>query len=266
MHVSEVMTRRVLTVPARGALSQALEVLWFAGVRHLPVVDGGEVVGIVSRRTLLRRLVVDGGATALEAPITEVAVPLVATAAPDEDVDAVARRMVTRGLGCLPVLDGPDLVGIVTTSDLLGRYLPAPGIEGTGPRVAEVMHRDPIVAHPGDPLLDAVAKMSAAAVRHLPVVDGEGILVGMLTDRDARTAVGDPIRALGDAAPRAEIEALEVGEVMTREVVSVDAGARLSAVAFALTAWRYGAVPVVDPDGRLLGIVSYVDVLHHARL
>lgn len=259
MEIREVMSRPVVTIGADAVLSQALERLWWSGVRHLPVMQSGVVVGVLTRKDVIRHRTDPAG---LRTPVRDAMTPIVITAAPNDELTAAEAKMAKRHLGCLPVVEGGDLVGIVTTSDLLARLVRGPDtVEGRGPPVAEVMTRDLLTAHADDRLLDAVAKMSQHHVRHLPVVDGDGRLLGILGDRDARVAVGDPVRALGEAAARTEVEALRVGDVMQREVVTVEPDERLSAVVFALVGWRVGAVPVVDPDMRLLGIVSYVDVL-----
>ena len=53
-----------------------------------------------------------------------------------------------------------------------------------------------MTVHPGEPLLEAVALMAQHGFRHVPVTGAEGQLVGMISDRDVRTAIGDPAEAL----------------------------------------------------------------------
>src|SRR5512133_3504513 len=63
------------------------------------------------------------------------------------------------------------------------------------PTVGEVMRRRPITIDPDAPLGTAVAVMAERGVRHLPVVADDGRLIGMLTDRDVRSAVIAPALA-----------------------------------------------------------------------
>lgn len=102
----------------------------------------------------------------------------------------------------------------------------------------------------------ATQMMLRIGLRHLPVVDAEGRLVGILSDRDLRgPMVGD------DRPARLITTETAVGELMTREVVTALPGDDLGEVANKLVERRIGAVPIVDASGRLLGILSFVDVM-----
>ena len=126
------------------------------------------------------------------------------------------------------------------------------------------MTREPVTAASDDTLLDAAARMADRNVRHLPVVDGERHVVGILSDRDVRTVVGDWLRPFrpSDAVVRART--YRVGDAMTRDVVVVNQDAPFDEVVRVFTDQRVGAVPVVDDTDRLVGIISYVDVFRNA--
>jgi acetoin utilization protein AcuB len=96
-------------------------------------------------------------------------------------------------------------------------------------------------------------------VRHVLVVDEGRHVVGIVSDRDVRTAIGDPLEALRQELT--ELEELKVGGVMTTDVITVREDARLSDVARQFVDERVGALPVVDSKERLVGLVSYVDVI-----
>ena len=101
--------------------------------------------------------------------------------------------------------------------------------------------------------------MIAHHVRHLPVMDGKSTVIGLLSERDVRTAIGDPVEYL-DLFHRAASR-YRVKDVMTIPAVAVpfDQPLRETAKSFADT--RIGALPVVDRFGALIGIISYVDAL-----
>jgi len=126
------------------------------------------------------------------------------------------------------------------------------------------MTREPVTAASDDTLLDAAARMADRNVRHLPVVDGERHVVGILSDRDVRTVVGDWLRPFrpSDAVVRART--YRVGDAMTRDVLVVNQDAPFDEVVRVFTDQRVGAVPVVDNTDRLVGIISYVDVFRNA--
>jgi acetoin utilization protein AcuB len=117
----------------------------------------------------------------------------------------------------------------------------------------------PITVGPEDPLVAAAATMVARHVRHLPVVDVKSAIVGMLSERDVRSAIGDPVEFTATRS----ISAAQycVHDVMTKPAIVVSFDRPLVEVAKRFADDRLGALPVVDKFGALLGIVSYVDAL-----
>lgn len=123
-----------------------------------------------------------------------------------------------------------------------------------------LMTADPETTSPETHLLTAASKMVELHLRHLPVVDDGGRLVGMLSDRDLRTALGSP----GDAVRyqrAADLENLTVESVMANDPIRVQLDSPVKMIADVLATESIGAVPVVDEGERVVGIVSYVDVL-----
>jgi acetoin utilization protein AcuB len=96
-------------------------------LRHLPVLEQGEIVGLVTQRDLFKAAqssAMGYGEKAQQAylqsvRVKEIMVYPVVTVAPDTSVAAVADMMINKGIGCLPVVDAQQLVGIVTKTDLL---------------------------------------------------------------------------------------------------------------------------------------------------
>ncbi len=116
--------------------------------------------------------------------------------------------------------------------------------------VGRRMTRNVVTASPGDPLSRAAALMKQHRIHHLPVV-AEGALAGIVTDTDIRNAaVGDP------QAPGGRT----VGEIMTRDPVTVGAWDTVEDALLILHRRRFGALPVVEGK-RLVGIISKTDVL-----
>ena len=260
--VKDMMTTEgLVTVRPEDSLELAAQIVLWGGVAHLPVVKNGKVVAMLAEHDIIgHRLTAEGEAVSTVASaMTEPA----ETVGPEEDVAAAAATMAARRIGCLPVVKDGALVGVLTSGDILadqvgGSLHPR---AGHGPTVASVMTRNCATAKPGDELVDAVARMTALGVRHLPVVDGEDRLVGMLSDRDVRTVVGNPTAALDHAAARARVRHFKVADAMTHTPFSAGIDATLTEVGQHLTDRRLGAVPIVDDAGRVLGIISYVDVI-----
>jgi acetoin utilization protein AcuB len=127
MRVRERMSRRPLVIPPETDVATARRLLHTYGFRHLPVVDEGRVVGLVSERDIRLSQVafapptdvvsINGGADIRVAEIMTTPAPVISS---DEHIQVAARVMLTEHVGALPVVDdGGVLEGIVTTSDCL---------------------------------------------------------------------------------------------------------------------------------------------------
>lgn len=126
-------------------------------------------------------------------------------------------------------------------------------------RVKDLMTRSPLTARTETGAAAAWRMMRERKVRHLPVVDGRGALVGIVSDRDLRMLAEAPQPAEGGrgARPRKDVP---LGRVMTWGVVTVQPETELRHAARVMQDQRIGTLPVVD-RGRLVGLLSAVDVL-----
>jgi acetoin utilization protein AcuB len=106
----------------------------------------------------------------------------------------------------------------------------------------------------------AADMMKTRRLRHLPVVDHGGRLVGIVTDRDLRQVAFGPAlrRRLPDLAET--LKTLTVQEIMTRGVVTVRPSTEIREAARLMHARKIGALPVVDGD-RVVGILTESDIL-----
>lgn len=125
--------------------------------------------------------------------------------------------------------------------------------------VGEWMTPNPHTVTPDTPTRAAFFRMRSEGVRHLPVVD-DGRLVGIVTDRDLRRPdVSDEPDGWHEFY-RLD-EDYEVRHVMTREVETARSGDRLERAVGAMAHGRFGALPVVDENARLIGILTSFDLL-----
>ena len=116
---------------------------------------------------------------------------------------------------------------------------------------------------PGTTLQEARRRMTDLEIRHLPVVDDKGHLVGIVSQRDVARALDMAVAAQG---VRATISA---GDVMHRRLVTARVGDPAHEVVAHLIENKIGAVPVVDDDNHLIGLVTETDFLviaHQALL
>jgi CBS domain-containing protein len=121
--VGDWMTRTPITVtedcPVRFALGQMQR----DGVRHLLVLDGDRLAGILSNRDVRRLALDDPGPSLLLGPVRAIMTEDPVTVAPEMAVTLAARLLLEHRIGALPVRDGDRIVGIFTTADALEALL-----------------------------------------------------------------------------------------------------------------------------------------------
>jgi CBS domain-containing protein len=110
----------------------------------------------------------------------------------------------------------------------------------------DLMTPSPIAVDATAPLSKAVQLLASLDIRHLPVVNANRTVVGMISDRDVS----------GEVTPTALVTT-----VMSAPPICARADADVAAIAKLMVDHKVGAVPVVDGENVLVGIVSYVDVL-----
>ncbi len=130
--------------------------------------------------------------------------------------------------------------------------------------VKEWMSGDPIWIEPGASALEALEQMQDRGIRHLPVLDAERRVVGVLSLDDLRVALPFPVGLREHPTPDQRDTAREwtVAEVMTHAPHTLTEGADLADAAEQMAEWRIGCLPIVDAEGRLAGILSETDLLH----
>jgi CBS domain-containing protein len=131
MKVKEVMVKEVATLDVNDELNLANDIMRLGRVRHLPVVDGARLLGIISERDLFRSSLAQalgfGGQTSRElmktVRIKDIMVRELVTISPDMDLWQAVKIMVDKKIGCLPVVDHDRLVGLITETDIMLQYL-----------------------------------------------------------------------------------------------------------------------------------------------
>lgn len=128
--------------------------------------------------------------------------------------------------------------------------------------VSRSMAKKVITVVGDDDIFAAREKMVANRIRHLPVVEGTDRLIGIVTDRDVRSAL--PHNFFQGTATPEEIEVhrrIKIKDIMTTEVVTVKPFDTIQDALLLIQQKRVGAFPVVDESGRLKGIISVRDLL-----
>ena len=118
---------------------------------------------------------------------------------------------------------------------------------------ADVMTKDPVCALPEDSVRKVAEVMRSQDIGPVPIVDSldRRLLVGIVTDRDL---------ALKVVAEGRDPETTRVGDVMTRDLVSCREDDDVSKALNAMSNMQLRRIPVVDRDGRIVGIIAQADV------
>ena len=132
IRVRDIMQTGIVTISAGDTLSTVEDIMTLGGLRHIPVVRGGTLVGVVSERDLLRASLsnLNGfGHEARRAFLQVVEIARVMSTPPivissDAEIGQAARLLAEKRIGCLPVIEEGKLVGLLTETDVL-RYIAA---------------------------------------------------------------------------------------------------------------------------------------------
>ncbi|MCS6802446.1 MAG: DUF190 domain-containing protein [Chloroflexota bacterium] len=216
-------------------------------------------------------------------PVAEVMTRHVETVQPETPAAEVVRLLLGRSFRAVPVVDREGrLLGIVTNHDLIERGGLGARIEllavlardardrelarlQAAPTTAiDLASREVITIAPDASLAEAAHLMASRGLKRLPVVDRERRLLGLLSRVDVLRTVGEDFRFPAPAPLSAGDGGRAVRDVMRRAVPVVRENAPLGEVIDAVTATDLHRAIVVDPAGRVVGIISDADVL--ARL
>ena len=120
MKVRDIMKSPPITATEVTRLGEALQTMMKHRIRHLPIVDGDRLRGILSERDILHyRAVTAFREDWWRAPVTAAMIASVQTAGPDDSLTEIAGRLADSRIGALPIVEGGKLLGLVTVVDVL---------------------------------------------------------------------------------------------------------------------------------------------------
>ncbi len=270
--VADVMTTAPIVVEVPGSRSDAINIMVRNGLTGLPVIraSDGKLMGVVSRRDVFRNFEEDQLSLIMKKGCI--------TVTPETTVEEAAAIFSTRRIHRLPVVDGGNLVGIVTPTDLLRIVKEMK----TDMLAEDVIRTTCVTAYEEEPLTYTVPAMRISDVPALPVLDAHGRLSGILTDRDLfsdQVKNTDDLKALGiadvgnmagarnvlplfyTATDKYMSDDRKVKDFMVKDPISVFKKTNLSEVARIMLANDFGQIPVHGNKDELVGMVYDVDVL-----
>jgi acetoin utilization protein AcuB len=199
MLVRDIMQAHPVSATLETRLPDLLRLLQRRGFRHVPIVDGGKLVGIVSDRDIKQSMISASSMTEGrererlldELTAGQIMARAVVTIGPMFAVEDAARLMATRKISALPVTDEDRLVGIVTETDVLQLFVRAMGVLEPSSRLDVIVpERTPGVSEVVRVVEDAGGRVSSVMTLAMPTGEREVVL------RLATMNPGPAVRAL----------------------------------------------------------------------
>ncbi len=273
--VKIVQNKEVVTVYPTTTIRKALMTMNENKYRRLPVVNAGnnKVVGIItsmdivdfmgggSKYNLIREKHGRNFLAAINEPVREIMEENVITLKENADIDEAIETFLTKNVGGVPIVnDDNQLISLITERDVIRALLDKIDDNEV---IDDYITKKVIVATPGERLKDVARTMVRNGFRRLPVVS-EGRLVGIITSTDFIKLLGSDwaFNHMQTGNVR-EITNVRMEEIMKRDVITAKEGDKLKEVAEIMVTNDIGALPVVDDDLKVVGIITEKDVLKY---
>lgn len=261
------MTAPVITVMPETRIYDARRIMDAEKIRHLVVEKRGELVGIVTRRGLLRADVsalhescwtIDPSQPNQTVSPVMTASPI--TTSPETALPKAARVLLENKITGLPVMDKGQLVGILTASDMFRAVIAELPFLKETVLVRDYMIAQVITITPETSLLEAHRLMGVERIRALPVVADDEALTGMVTRTDLMSA--DPSRFTGKNQQEAalKIQTQSVERIMSRKLITTQEDANIMEAARLMLENKIHALPVLNTARTMTGILTESDL------
>ena len=273
MNVSDFMTTEVVTVEIPGNRDDVLKILKRTGISGVPVLKEGKLVGIITRKDLLRK--------ADETQLGLLMTRNPATVSPDTPVEEAARILIEKNVRRLPVVEGEKRVGLLSVADLVHA-------------IAQLRVKDEIkptyfsqtFALWEETHLPLVARiMEISGFDAIPILDAESKLQGIISERDLirHSSIEDMVEVsdfsngtdddewtwesirdmhtISYGISKIQLPDKPVKTAMVSNVISVPLNAEVSECALKMKRGRIDQLPVVNGDKKLVAMLFDRDLI-----
>ncbi len=258
MQIKNLMSENIITVDKDQNLTDALKLLRKHNVSRLPVTNNKELVGIISERDIANKL---GSSKYENMPasrlhVSSVMIKDVITVPQSMQLGEVAKIMLEKGIGSVPVMEDNEMVGIVSKADFVTL---AVGIAFDKISVKEIMCKNLISVSPSERIVHARRQMIESHIGRLPVVDDE-TLVGMVTSKDLMRAFIEFRKSVPEKYQKSQIKDLLVEDIMSSNPVFVSKDMSITEISNIIMETGFNGLPVVEND-KVIGIITQTDIL-----
>lgn len=270
--VARVMTSDPISVHPDDPLDLVASAMGTVEARHMPVVSGGRLVGIIALRDLLAAEPPALDSDHLEHWLHRIKArrimsrhPIVVR--PGARLGEAASAMHRHDISCLPIVSEDDeLVGIVTVADLVRRAIHLLEVEesalGVTPTVSHLMSPSVITISGAASLASAEIMMRRHHIHHLVVVESADHVTGILSDHDVAEMMPSTVQRSSRREQADAIAGVTVKDAMTRHPITVAPDLPAADAGRLLLREKIGSAPVVWRD-KLVGIVTERDFLSY---
>ena len=126
--------------------------------------------------------------------------------------------------------------------------------------IKDWMSKSPVTAKPATSIMKAAKMMKENGYHRLPIVDDDGRLVGIVSDRDIKEASPSKATTLDMHELYYLLSEIKLGDIMTKNVVSVGPDDTVEKAAVLLLRHTIGGLPVVDADNKVVGVITDSDI------
>jgi CBS domain-containing protein len=253
MKVRDIMTTSIVTVDKDQNLKDVLHLMAQHKITKIPVMEDGKLVGIATDGSIADKLGrmhnKDIQTSTLRA--SSVMAKDFIRAHPDESLDALLQDVGKPGLTMIPVMQGNELVGLVTKADLLH-------LVESSAAVSTFMKTELQAVSGSDRLVHARRLLLDNDIARLPVLEG-GKLRGIIAEHEIAGALAG-LKNADTSAQKHEVREMHVEEYMQSSVHTIDPDSSAAAAAAKMLELHVGALPVMQ-DGHIAGIVTRTDLI-----
>jgi CBS domain-containing protein len=273
LKVRNFMTPDVVSVEIPGNRDDVLKILKRTGISGVPVLKEGKLVGIITRKDMLRK--------SEETQLGLLMTRNPATIGPEADLAEAATQIITHKVRRLPVVEGKELVGILSVADLITAIAQLKSRE----EIKDKFTSSTFALWEETPLSLVGRVMEISGVDAIPILDNEGVLSGIISERDLikHSSIEDSVETsdfsngtdddewtwesirdlhtLSFGVSKVKLPARPVKTAMVTNVVSVPLNSEIGECALKMKRARVDQLPVVNSDKQLVGMLFDRDII-----
>ena len=263
MKIKNIMSENVVSIDKNLNICDCLRMMYKDNLSRIPVTSTNEnkkvLVGIISEKDIADKLgsAKYGNMAPSHFHVSTVMVKDLITVDEDDELTDVAKILIEKNIGAIPVLSDGEMVGIVTKSDFI--YLcKAKAYEKIS--VKDIMTSDIISISADDRLVHARKVIMDSKIGRLLLTE-DNELAGIITSKDIAKAFVSFRKHTPDKYQASQIKELIAGDFMSTNVETISQDASIPQLADAMIETGYNGYPVVDYDDQIIGIVTQSDLL-----